>query len=41
MYQLDAETINQLMRYLSTKPYVEVYELIEKLKNVKPIKQGD
>jgi hypothetical protein len=35
MIQYEVETINLVMQYLASKPYAEVYQLIELLNNGK------
>lgn len=38
-YKVKEETINKILNYLATKPYVEVAGLIQVLQTVKPIKE--
>ena len=37
MYEINGEVLQTIANYLQTKPYREVFQLIEMLKQAKPI----
>ena len=37
IYKLDIQTLNEILNYLAIKPYVEVFQLIDKLKKLEKI----
>ena len=37
-YKIKEETVNTLLAYLKDKPYVEVYQVIQLLQSLEPIK---
>ena len=40
-YKVKEETINNILNYLATKPYVEVAGIIRDLQTVEPIKETE
>ena len=40
-YKIKEETLNNLLKYLVSKPYAEVFQGIEELKNLEQIKEDD
>jgi hypothetical protein len=40
MYKISKETIEATLNYLASKPYIEVYSLIQKLQAVESIEES-
>jgi len=39
-FEIDEKLANTILTYLGTRPYLEVYKLIEEFKTIKPIKDN-
>lgn len=37
-YKIQEETVNKLLDYLKDKPYIEVFQVIQLLQSLEPIK---
>jgi hypothetical protein len=41
IYEIDQKLANDIINYLSQKPYIEVFELIARLQQLKEIKKEE
>ena len=41
MYKLSEEMLNELLKYLGSRPYAEVYQVIAALSKLEKVEEGD